>query len=94
MPVLKLKITGDVSLGGKRPGETFSVKCDDAGVPIDTYWRRRLADEERYGGGHVAKVPDTYQVTAADQPTITEPAPASDDSTVVDASANRTRKKG
>lgn len=55
MQRLSFIITGDVSLGGKRPGEVFTLKCDDAGVPLEAYWRRRLNDEALYGCGAVAR---------------------------------------
>lgn len=36
--------TTSVPIGGKRPGATFSVEADDDGVPVDIFWRKRLAD--------------------------------------------------
>jgi hypothetical protein len=44
MNYLTLQITGKVALGGRKPGETFRVKCDEEGQPLEVYWRRRLAD--------------------------------------------------
>lgn len=52
---LRLKISGPVAIGGHRPGEEFLVRCDDDGVPEDTYWRRRLADEEA-SPGHIETI--------------------------------------
>lgn len=72
---ITLKITGPVPLGGKRPGETFRVKADDEGNPVDLYWRRRLADEAAYACGAVRIVtsPAAAEEPAAD---TAEPSPA------------------
>ena len=37
-----LKINKDV--GGHKAGSTFKVQCNDNGIPLDVFWRRRLKD--------------------------------------------------
>lgn len=53
---LRLKVTGPVPIGGHRPGEEFLVRCDDEGIPVDLYWRRRLADEDTHAPGAIETI--------------------------------------
>lgn len=82
MATIRLKITGTVALGGKRPGEEFDVEATEDGQPAPLYWRRRLNDEALYKCGAVAIVPppsDTPQAAPAvdaEPPKSASPAPA------------------
>lgn len=44
---IKLRIAGQNPLGGRQPGETFAVATDGDGVPLDRFWRDRLAEGAR-----------------------------------------------
>ena len=37
-----LKINKDV--GAHKAGSTFKVQCNNDGIPLDVFWRRRLKD--------------------------------------------------
>ena len=86
MSMLKLKISGQVPLGGKRPGEIFMLEMDDEGLPTDQYWRRRLNEEDKYHVGALSIMHDAPKPIAAQgeptlapqpAPSIPTPAPAS-----------------
>lgn len=53
---LRLRISGPVTLHGKKPGDEFDVATDEDGVPLDLLWRKRLDDERKYPLGHVTIV--------------------------------------
>ena len=38
-----------VAIHGLRPGAQTQIEVDDAGVPLDKHWRRRIADSELDG---------------------------------------------
>lgn len=44
MNIRKLKLNTEIR--GYMHGTTLSIKCDDSGIPLDSFWRRRLADAE------------------------------------------------
>lgn len=53
MPKITVTNTSSVPLNGKRPGESFSIDVDDAGVPLDFFWRRRF-EEGAHKKGYLA----------------------------------------
>lgn len=61
---LKLKNVSAVKLGGKLPGQVFSVAVGDDGKPIDTYWAARLDEEAKFNVGAIIVIPDTVAVVA------------------------------
>lgn len=63
---IKLKNTSTVKLNGKLPGQTFTVEADDAGVPVDAYWRARLDEETKFSVGAVARVATPSLVSPAE----------------------------
>jgi len=40
----KLKIKLNTDLFGYKKGSVVSIDCDDAGVPYDNFWFRRMKD--------------------------------------------------
>lgn len=40
----KLKLNAD--LNGHLAGYILNIDCDDKGIPLDQYWRRRLRDSK------------------------------------------------
>jgi hypothetical protein len=52
---LKLKITGPHVMHGRLPGEEFYVRANDTnGMPINSLWAKRLAEESQHGGNYVS----------------------------------------
>ena len=56
MKIKHFKITGPVSIKGFVPGQTFTLKVDDNGVPIEAFWRARVKDEEEHKLGHLKEL--------------------------------------
>lgn len=42
MKIRKLKV--NVAMGGAKAGDVLNLRCDDDGVPLETFWRRRVQD--------------------------------------------------
>lgn len=72
MPKLKLKNVSAVKIGGKLPGQSFSVEADGDGNPVDAFWRQRLDEEAKFNVGAIVKV-----VASAPDAPVPSPSPAS-----------------
>jgi len=90
MPKLKLKNISSVKIGGKLPGQSFSVEADDDGNPVDAFWRQRLDEEAKFSVGAIVKV-----APAPDESATPSSAPvASPDTSTPAAPAAAPAKKG
>lgn len=63
--------TSSVPLNGKKPGETFKIEIDDAGVPLDQFWRNRF-DERAIEKGYLT----VKNETAKSAPPAAKPSPS------------------
>lgn len=82
MPRAFFTNTATVSIGGKEPGQVFQIEVDGDGIPVETYWRKRLNER--------AIAPRVKAQSASPSTPFPAASPASD----VEAPRKATTKKG